>query len=275
MWATNLKIAAVVVLTLGAYTALANVIPQVESEVPERTEISADVSTEELVSLGEEIFHGAGGCEACHGLGTRAPDLLGVIGTRCGEREPGKSCKQYLHESLAEPGAFVVEGFQPIMPDMDTQLSSSQIWAVVAFLQSQGGEVTVTSEDLAATEGGGGSGGGAAGGGGSGGAAAGGATAAATAPGALMEAYGCVACHRVAGEGGEIGPSVEEIRASGRSSDYLRRSILEPAADTAPGFEQVAGTMPPNFGQRLTVAQLDTLVAFLSRGASNGSGGAP
>src|SRR3989449_3527601 len=60
----------------------------------------------------------------CHGLGTRAPNLLtdekgqGPIGARCGKREPGKSCKQYLYESLDQPGAYVVEGYQPIMPVM-------------------------------------------------------------------------------------------------------------------------------------------------------------
>src|SRR2546422_1862460 len=69
----------------------------------------------------------------CHGLGTRAPNLLtdekgqGPIGARCGKREPGKSCKQYLYESLDQPGAYIVEGYQPIMPVMTKQLSPAQI----------------------------------------------------------------------------------------------------------------------------------------------------
>lgn len=148
MWRTNLKIVATVLVTVGVYTGISNVIPQVESEVPERREIGDDVTVSELVAIGEEIYHGAGGCETCHGLGTRAPQLLGEIGRRCGNRRPDRGCEEYLHESLVSPRSYVVEGFQPIMPNMGGRLSEEEIWAVVAFLQSQGGEVTVTPEDL-------------------------------------------------------------------------------------------------------------------------------
>lgn len=270
MWRTNLKVVATVLLTLGVYTAVANVIPQVESEVPEQVEIGSDVSTGELVSLGEEIYHGAGGCEACHGAGTRAPQLLGEIGTRCAERVEGTGCKEYLHESMVEPRAYVVDGFQPIMPDMSTQLSDQQIWAVVAFLQSQGGEVTVTPADLEGA--GDGSDGGEAEGeggatpgddGGSGAEAAGDAA-------ALFREYGCTACHQVGGEGGQAAPAVEAIREQELSPEYIRRSIVDPDADTASGYDQdwsaLAGTMPPNFGERLSDRELETLVEFMSAG---------
>src|SRR5207253_518884 len=88
-------------------------------------------------------------------VGTRAPNLLtdetgtGPIGVRCGKREPGKSCKQYLFESLDNPTAYVVPGYQPIMPVMTKQLSPEQVWAVIAFLESQGGTVDVTGDDIA------------------------------------------------------------------------------------------------------------------------------
>jgi hypothetical protein len=49
------------------------------------------------------------------------------------------------------------------------------------------------------------------------------------------------------------------------SPDYLRRAILDPAADTAQGFEAFAGTMPPNFGDQLTAGQLESLVKYLSQ----------
>lgn len=267
MWRTNLKIVATVLLTIGVYTAVANVIPQVESEVPEQVQIGSDVTARELVSLGEEVYRGAGGCEACHGAGTRAPQLLGEIGTRCGDRVEGTSCKEYLHESMVEPRAFVVEGFQPIMPDMSAQLSDGQIWAVVAFLQSQGGEVTVTPDDL---EGGdGGSDGGGEGGGEAAGSAAGGSeTADAGDAEALFREYGCTACHQVGGEGGRAAPAVEAIREQELPAEYVRRSIVEPNADTASGYDQdwsaLAGTMPPNFGERLSDRELETLVEFLS-----------
>jgi mono/diheme cytochrome c family protein len=81
MWRTNLTVALIVLGTLGLYTAVANLIPQVASDVPEELVMSADVSSEEMVAAGEQLYAGGGGCTACHGLGTRAPDLLGVVGT--------------------------------------------------------------------------------------------------------------------------------------------------------------------------------------------------
>jgi len=125
--------------------------------VPQQLTLGANVTPEQLVAAGEKLVNGAGGCMACHGLGTRAPNLLtdekgaGPIGARCGHREPGKTCKQYLFESLDNPTAFVVPGYQPIMPVMTKQLSPAQIWAIIAFLESQGGTVDVTAADIPAT----------------------------------------------------------------------------------------------------------------------------
>src|SRR5919206_4045986 len=157
MWKTNLKVLVVALLVIGFYTSVAHIIPQLQSEVPEALALTSDVSPEALVSAGERVYNGAGGCTACHGLGTRAPNLLtdqagqGPIGVRCGKRKPGMDCKAYLYESLTNPTAFVVPGFEPIMPDMRRQLSDDQIWAAIAFLESQGGEVNVTGDDIQKT----------------------------------------------------------------------------------------------------------------------------
>jgi mono/diheme cytochrome c family protein len=194
MWATNAKILGIVLGTLALYTLIANKIPQVQSEVPQALSLGANVTPEQLVAAGEKVFNGIGGCPTCHGLGTRAPNLLtdekgtGPIGARCGKREPGKSCKQYLYESLDNPTAYVVPGYQPIMPVMTKQLSPQQVWAVIAFLEAQGGTVDVTASDIPATSststtsptGGGGGGGG-------GGGLAGGSTD----PKAIIQAAGC------------------------------------------------------------------------------------
>ena len=48
------------------------------------------------------------------------------------------------------------------------------------------------------------------------------------------------------------------------TAEQIRRSILEPNADTAQGYAAVAGTMPQTFGQQLTAAQLESLVRYLS-----------
>src|SRR5918997_6888026 len=159
MWRTNLKVLLATLLVVGFYTGVAHIIPQLESEVPEALALTGDVSAAQLVEAGERVYNGAGGCTACHGLGTRAPNLLtdhagqGPIGARCASRTPGMDCKAYLYESMVDPNKFVVPGFEPIMPDMRRSLSNDQIWATVAFLQAQGGEATVTGADIQRTGG--------------------------------------------------------------------------------------------------------------------------
>jgi len=248
---------------LAFYTTVAHIIPQLQSEVPETLTLGANATPEALVAAGEKIFNGAGGCTACHGLGTRAPNLLtdfngeGTIGARCGGREPGKDCKAYLYESLTNPTAYVVKGFEPIMPDMRRQLTEEQIWTVVAFLESQGGDVTVTGQDLANAVPAAAAASGAA-------PAAGGAGPSATTdPLAIIKEQGCLACHKLGSDGGPIAPPFDHI-GSRATKDYIRESILDPGAKAAKGYEQLKGVMPTIFGQKLSAAQLEILVNFLS-----------
>jgi mono/diheme cytochrome c family protein len=264
MWATNLKIVGIVLGTLAVYTLIANKIPQVQSEVPQTLTLSANVTPEQLVAAGEKVFNGIGGCTTCHGLGTRAPNLLtdekgtGPIGARCGKRETGKNCKQYLYESLDQPTAYIVAGYQPIMPVMTKQLSPQQIWAVIAFLESQGGTVDVSASDIPATSptsptssGGGGAVGGAAFAGGS------------TDPKAIIQAAGCLACHKLDGQGQTIAPDLTHV-GSRRDAESIRKKILDPMSSIAKGYEKLAGIMPKTFGTMMNAAQLEALAQFLA-----------
>jgi mono/diheme cytochrome c family protein len=271
MLATNLRILAVVLGTVVLYTMVAGAIPQVESEVPEELTFTGEITPEALVAAGEELYNGAGGCTACHGLGTRAPNLLtdergtGPIGARCGTRVPGKSCKEYLFEAMTSPNAYVVEGYEPIMPDVSRTLSPAQVWSIIAYLQSLGGEVTVTAEDVGpAGDGAAPTPAGAPGAAsGPAGTAAGPSDPATLDPLALLRNNQCLVCHRLGEEGGPIGPPFDGIGAR-LDADALRRAILDPNADTAKGYEAVAGTMPTTFGQQLTAAQLEALVGYLA-----------
>ena len=264
MWATNLRILGVVLGTLALYTLIANKIPQVQSEVPHALSLGANVTPEQLTSAGDQLYHGAGGCTACHGLGTRAPNLLtdekgqGQIGARCGKRESGKDCKAYLYESLTSPRAFVVTGYEPIMPEMGRILSPQQIWALVAFLESNGGTVDVTGSDIPPASGAAPSAAPAAGSGGAAGIAGG-----STEPMAIVRGAGCTGCHTINGEGGKIGPDLTHV--GGRlSANLIRESILTPDAKIAKGFEKFKGIMPKTFGHQLTAEQLEALVQFLA-----------
>ena len=70
---------------------------------------------------GQRVFV-ASGCGACHTLegvpgaaGTIGPPLTN-IGNVAATRKPGMSAEDYIRESIANPTAFIVPGFAPVMP---------------------------------------------------------------------------------------------------------------------------------------------------------------
>ena len=65
-------------------------------------------------------------------------------------RQPDISSKQYLIDSLYEPTKYLVPGYGKIMPEVwknPIALTKLEIEAVIAFLQSQGGEIDPTPFD--------------------------------------------------------------------------------------------------------------------------------
>lgn len=132
------------------YMWVGQLVPQKEVHPPEVVEMSEDISTAEMVDIGQEIFDGKGLCNTCHTIGQsgalRFPDLAGIA-TRAAEREPGKDALTYLAESLYLPNDYIVPGFNPGMPAIDKPpiaLSDDEIKAVIAYLQTLGGEATIT-----------------------------------------------------------------------------------------------------------------------------------
>jgi len=254
------KVGIFALLVMGVYTYFANSIPQIESRPPEEVSLEeGKVTPEQLVRVGEEVFKTKGTCEVCHRIGqagARAPDLSGV-GARAAQRKPGMSATAYLVEALLEPGAHVVEGFPNIMPRVDRPpigLNRSELWAVVAFLESLAGEVRVKLDDIPETAG----------------AAAGAAPAAELKlPGdpeagkAVFAGKGaCIACHKAGGIGAStVGPDLSEI-ARIQTPEYIMAKILNPAAmGTVAGYPP--NVMPPTLGQTLTAKEYVDLVSFL------------
>ena len=95
-------------------------------------------------SAGRDIFLdtriGANtGCRICHSLepGQRlvGPSLAGVAAA-AGTRVPGLTAEEYLRQSIIEPDAYIVEGFQPgaMLPDVADDLTEQQLDDLVAFL---------------------------------------------------------------------------------------------------------------------------------------------
>jgi len=254
------KVGIFALIVMGGYSYFANSIPQIESKPPQELSLEGgNVTPAQLVKAGEEIFKTKGTCEICHRIGqkgTRAPDLAGV-GGRAAKMKPGTSAKQYIMESLLQPGAYLVEGYPNIMPVVDKPpigLNRSEVWALTAFLESLGGTVDVTLNDIPASVGS---------------AAAGGAPAEVKIPGdpkggeAVFQGKGgCIACHKAGKIGASpVGPDLSQI-AKIQTPDYIMKKILDPkGAGTVAGFPP--GVMPQTFGQALTAKEFTDVVAFL------------
>jgi hypothetical protein len=145
-----IRIGALVLATTGFYTYVGQMVPQKEVQPPKESAIGANMSTADMVKVGQEIMAGKGICLTCHTVGKsgalRFPDLAG-IGSRAGSRVPGMNDVDYLAQTLYEPTAFVVPGFPPAMPPVDQPpigLNDQEILCVIAALQSMGGSPTVT-----------------------------------------------------------------------------------------------------------------------------------
>ena len=258
----GVKVGIFSLVVMGGYSWFANSIPQIESKPPQELSLEGgNVTQPQLIKAGEEIYKTKGTCEICHKIGqkgTRAPDLGGV-GGRAAKAKPGTSAKAYIIESLVNPNAFIVEGYPPIMPAVDKPpiaLNRSEVWALTAFLESLGGTVDVTLNDIPATVGGGGGGGGAA-------------AAEIKIPGdpksgkaVFMGKGTCLACHK-AGDiaGSPVGPDLSQI-AKIQTPDYIMKKIIDPK-----GMGTVAnyppGVMPQDFGTRLNSKEYLDLIAFM------------
>jgi len=264
-----LKVGTFSLVTIGFFAAYSNFgIPQVNPAPPpedETFELNA-MTMQEFTALGERTFNGKGACMLCHNaVGGRAPLLekaAAVATERLADpRYQGQATneEEYLYESMVEPSAYVVAGFGKTgtgdtvspMPSMQAganRLSNIEIKAIIAFLQSLAGvQVTVKIPTDTAEEGEG--------------EASEAARSPLGTPDEVIQEFACGACHKVAGEEGEVGPDLTGIGAV-RDSDYLRRAILAPDADIAPGFE--GGLMPPDYGQQLYAAELEMLVSYLA-----------
>ena len=198
---------------------------------------------------GEQIFWGKGRCFTCHSIGGQGSAVRGPnqgqfgekfplpIGLRAVERARERTEQtgieytrtDYLIESVAKPDAYVVDTYKNEMAIVyapPISLNLKEIKAVVSYLQSQGGDVDIESieqptelagryyDRIAAAS--------AAGGGDPG-------------NGEEMFVDTCSDCHKLKGEGGDIGPDLSTI--SDKGLKFISESILRPAKKITPGYE--------------------------------------
>lgn len=261
---TFLKVFVFNVAVIAFFLYVGNSIPQQRKDPPQDLVLSAEMAPADFIKAGQEIFFGKGTCALCHEIGKkgeRCPDLAGV-GPRAEARVKEAVYKgtasdgaEYIVESLHNPAIYVVEGYQPSMPPLGRQLNDLEMVAVVSFLQSQGGEVTVTGQRRFPKWRGEGA-----------------ATVVAQAPAAagksgteLVQQWACNTCHKFDGPDRLVGPSLWDIGAR-QDANYIRESILQPDAVITPGFEpKLMRTMLDGLGfyQKVALHDLNTLVDYL------------
>ncbi|MDE0018339.1 MAG: cytochrome c, partial [Candidatus Poribacteria bacterium] len=152
LWSSVMRLLTFSLAVIWFYAFVAGLVPESSTAV-NLTEL--DWSDPEAVAeQGALVFNGKGQCAACHTVDTsappgRCPDLTD-IGTNAATRVPGMDAKAYLIESMYQPANFLVPGYGKIMPEVwkaPIALSKLEIEAVIAYLQSQGGEIDPTPFD--------------------------------------------------------------------------------------------------------------------------------
>ena len=91
-----------------------------------------------LIKKGETIFQA--NCSACHMTTSDVvlvgPSLVGLV-ERAENKVQGLNAREYIHQSIVEPGAYVNEGFQNLMPDnFEDLLSEEDMDALIAYLMT-------------------------------------------------------------------------------------------------------------------------------------------
>ena len=246
LWSNVMKLLTFSLAVIWFYAFVASLVPESSTAVS-LTEL--DWSDPDAVAeQGALVFNGKGQCAACHTVDPsappgRCPDLTD-IGINAANRVPGMDAKTYLIESLYEPANYLIPGYGKIMPEVwkaPIALSKLEIEAVIAYLQSQGGEIDPTPFDEPIDR-------------------ADTAVAAAALPPLLtgdpelgkkvFVSAACISCHAVQGiespAAGEATTDFEVVTAPDLSEiaafndmRYLEESILLPAAQIVSGYGAV------------------------------------
>ena len=112
--------------------------------VMEPTEYQAWLSggaTDSPAAQGQKIFQDIG-CATCHREDSqgRGPMLQGLFGkpVLLQSGQTVTADEAYIRESIVNPRAQVVQGFQPIMPTYQGQVSEEQILQLISYIRSLG-----------------------------------------------------------------------------------------------------------------------------------------
>jgi len=122
---------------------------------------AAGAAPEGMAKAGEGVFLQKG-CLACHmaAPGSLGPNLAGVFGKerKFVDGSTKVADEAYLRESILTPLKHVVEGFQPVMPTYQGQISEQELMQLIQYIKSlgqpaEGEAVNAPAQDDATTAG--------------------------------------------------------------------------------------------------------------------------
>lgn len=232
------------IIVLGSFVGICNYVTNVSGGGGSGGADNGEINAE----AGKEIYFGSGQCSTCHKVGgegsaTRCPDHENLYSTAMERiKETGdKSQMAYLVNSIVNPQAYIVKGFGKIMPKVYNApilLSRDKILAILAYLQSLGGEENIEEimqfKDLIPEAGG-----------------EGGEEVKPWEPPLPSDPVageklffdingpaGCIKCHTIMNKGAKVCPDLTGIGAV-QLPEYFVESILQPSAVIVNGFETV------------------------------------
>jgi cytochrome c oxidase subunit 2 len=102
--------------------------------------LSGNTSNTTPAVAGQQLFQTLG-CVSCHGAtgeGGRGPALNGLFGreTQLVGGQKITADEAYIRESILNPQAQLVDGFGPIMPTFQGQISEDQLVQLLAYIKS-------------------------------------------------------------------------------------------------------------------------------------------
>lgn len=109
-----------------------------------------------LAAGGEQLFASLA-CQTCHRPDSkgRGPSLVGVYGSAV-KLEGGQTVladDQYVRESILQPAARIVQGYQPIMPSFQGLVTEDQLLELMAYIKSLGATAPATGASVPASAG--------------------------------------------------------------------------------------------------------------------------
>jgi cytochrome c oxidase subunit II len=124
--------------------------------------LAGNVSGQTPVEAGRDLFENKLGCASCHqgGQNQRGAKVEGIYGTdvKLANGQMVRVDDEYIRNSILNPSAQIVEGFQPIMPTFKGQITEEQLVQLVAYIKSlssnaAGGATTGTTTNTSAASG--------------------------------------------------------------------------------------------------------------------------